>query len=206
MVLMTATAIGAVVYRVMEARKNAPVPLVTSLREWRAYSDLGASVGAKDAPVQVVVFSDFQCPYCRRFADSVRAVLARYPGRVRMVFRHRPIDEIHPHATAAARASICADRAGRFMEMHDALFAAQDSIGAIAWTAFAVRAGIQDTASFTTCLSDETVTATLADDRKDADALGVTGTPVVLVNEVKVRGMPQRAVLDSLVSQRVNPR
>ncbi len=200
MVLMTATALGAVVYRVAETRRNAPVPLVSEIREWRSYGSSGSVIGAADAPVQLVVFSDFQCPYCKQFADSARAVMARHPGRIRMVFRHRPIESIHPHATAAARAAVCADRAGRFEQMHDALFGAQDSIGVLPWEEFVARAGIEDTASFSACQSSELPAATLARDRKAADELGVSGTPVVLVNGIKVLGMPQRSVLDSLVS------
>ena len=205
MVAMTVVALGAVAFRVIEARRNAPVPLVSELRQWREYGAEGAVIGAAGAPVQLVVFSDFQCPYCRQFAESARAVLARYPGRVRLVFRHRPIDDLHPHATRAAQAAICADQVGRFEGMHDALFGAQDSIGALPWTQFALRAGIEDTASFLACLSGDAATTILARDRAVADELGVTGTPVMLVNEVKVRGMPQRRVLDSLVSARVSP-
>lgn len=206
MVTMTVVAIGAVAYRVTEVQKHSPVPIISEIREWRSYGSRGSAIGSPNADVQIVVFSDFQCPYCREFADSARAVIARYPTRVRMVFRHHPIDDIHPHATAAARASICADRMGRFEQMHNAMFDVQDSIGVLPWTYFAERAGIEDTAVFVSCLSSDLPDATLRHDRADADRLAVSGTPVVLINETRVLGMPPRRVLDSLVSLKMGHR
>lgn len=201
MVATTIAAAGAIAFRAREVARNASPSQLSAYKRWKDVSAVGASVGPTHARVTIVVFSDFQCPYCKRFADSSRAVLSRYPDGVRMVFRHRPIEQLHPHAEGAARAAICADRVNRFAAMHDLLFDHQDSIGVKTWASFALDAGLADTNTFNMCLQSSQTTLALATDRSAADRVGVSGTPLVLVNGVMIRGMPQRSVLDSLVRQ-----
>ena len=97
-----------------------------------ARSSLAASVeptdhtlGPDHAPVTLVEYGDFECPICRMAAPAVRLLLDRYPNQVRLVFRHFPLEEAHPHALEAAEAAESAAAQGRFWEMHDLLFANQ---------------------------------------------------------------------------------
>src|SRR4051794_4042673 len=79
-------------------------------------------MGPSHAPVTVVEYGDFECPNCKQAAPGVKLLLQRFPGRVRMVWRHFPLEEVHPHALHAALASEVAAAQGKFWPMHDLLF------------------------------------------------------------------------------------
>ncbi len=79
-------------------------------------------LGASHAPVTIVEYGDFECPNCKQAAPGVRLLLQRYAGRIRFAYRHFPLEEVHPHALAAAEAAECAGSQGKFWEMHDLLF------------------------------------------------------------------------------------
>jgi protein-disulfide isomerase len=83
------------------------------------------ALGSPDAPVTVVEYADFECPYCAEAAPGIRLMLARYGSQVRYAFRHFPLEEVHPHALAAAEASECAAAQGQFWPMHDLLYRRQ---------------------------------------------------------------------------------
>jgi protein-disulfide isomerase len=83
------------------------------------------ALGPDHAPVTIVEYGDFECPICKMAAPGVKLLLDRHPNRVRLVFRHFPIEEAHPHALQAAEAAEAAAAQGRFWEMHDLLFANQ---------------------------------------------------------------------------------
>src|SRR5208283_1293688 len=85
--------------------------------------------GPRDAPVTIVEFSDFQCPYCGSAAPVLKQLLATYPTQVRLVFRNLPLRTMHPQAIYAAQAGVCADAQGKFWEIHDVLFTRQSRLG-----------------------------------------------------------------------------
>jgi protein-disulfide isomerase len=87
-----------------------------------AVSAVDYVLGAAHAPVTVVEYGDFECPNCKQAAPAVKLLLERFAGRVRLVFRHFPLEEVHPHALHAALAAEAAGAQGRFWEMHDLLF------------------------------------------------------------------------------------
>ena len=99
------------------------VVLLTPPREAITVAQNEPSAGRADAPVQIVMYSDFQCPFCARVGATVKKVQETYGDRVRVVFRDFPLSSIHPRATAAAVAARCAYEQGRFWEYHDRLFA-----------------------------------------------------------------------------------
>lgn len=191
---------GLVVRREMGARTAAPASAADRVDDWRRYAEQGRRMGAGDAPVTVVVFSDFQCPACARFAEALAEVERRHPGRLSAVYRHFPLPN-HAYAVPAARAAECAGVQGRFREMHDALFAAQDSIGIRPFGRYAALAGVPDAAAFETCLQDEESARAVRRDANAAAALGVTATPTLLVNGRRVQGAPSAARLEEMVEQ-----
>jgi protein-disulfide isomerase len=79
-------------------------------------------LGPEHAPVTLVEYADFECPNCKQAAPAVKLLLERFAERVRVVFRHFPVEEVHPHALLAAQAAECAGAQGRFWPMHDLLF------------------------------------------------------------------------------------
>jgi protein-disulfide isomerase len=80
------------------------------------------ALGAPHAPITVVEYGDFECPICKQAAPGLNLLLARFPGQSRLVFRHFPLEEVHPHALLAAEAAECAGAQGKFWAMHDLLF------------------------------------------------------------------------------------
>ena len=79
-------------------------------------------LGAAHGPATIVEYGDFECPICKQSAPGLKGLLERFPGRIRFVWRHFPLEELHPHALAAAEAAECAAAQGKFWEMHDLLF------------------------------------------------------------------------------------
>lgn len=200
---MTAVAVGSVIYRVRESSANAPVDMFGVQKDWARFASVGAHVGNPAAKITVTVFSDFQCPYCAKFATTAREMLDRYPNDVRMVFRHSPINSLHAHAEPAARAAICADAVGKFREFHDAIFKQQDSLGKKSWGAFAIDATISDSSALVRCMASEATSAVLSRDQEAAVAIKLSGTPLVLVDEVVIRRTPDRLQMDSLIRLRL---
>jgi protein-disulfide isomerase len=166
-----------------------PRPRTEQVRDWRRYAAQGHRAGPAAAPVDIVVFSDFQCPACRMLAGYLDAIRMEFPDQVAVVRRHAPL-AIHPYAVAAAQASECAARQGRFEQFHDALFQAQASIGTLPWDRFAQVAGVPDTEAFDRCMAETGPVAALARDTTDARGLRLNSTPTFLINGTLFRGTP----------------
>ena len=145
------------------------------------------SLGPVDAPVTLVEFSDFQCPYCARLAPVVKRIAGEYPGQVRVVFRQFPLRSIHAHAQKAAEASLCAFDQGRFWEMHDSLFGDIKKLGPEDLTARAKRLNL-DMEAFDQCLNSGKYAAAVQQDLEDGMAAGVSGTPAVFINGRVLKG------------------
>jgi len=158
-----------------------------AVKDWSQYATAGHRQGPADAKVTIVEFADFQCPFCAKTSAELSEIYRHNPGEVAIVFRHFPLS-IHPFAGAAAQASECAGREGKFQAYHDLLYSAQAEIGIESWSGFARRAGVVNIAAFESCLSDETVTKVILRDRAAGLALGVTGTPTLLVNGIEAVG------------------
>jgi protein-disulfide isomerase len=168
--------------------------------DWRRYADVGRWIGPPDATVILVEFSDFQCPWCKRLLTELRQVRHRYPNDFAILYRHLPLTSLHPHAKAAAVAAECAGRLGHFEGMHDILFESSDSLGVVPWHSLARRAGVADADSgeFNACLVDPAAIAVVERDSTAAAALG-QGTPMSLIEGVRIRGSVPATVLDSIV-------
>jgi protein-disulfide isomerase len=141
-----------------------------------------ALIGSPDAKVVVIEYSDFQCPFCMKFFDQTLPLIAKKyinTGKIALVFRHLPLDSIHPFAQKAAEASECAGKEGKFWPMHDALFAAPKNL---ALPALLGRArNLTLSSSFDECLTGGTMSAKVLADAKSAVELGITGTPAFLI-------------------------
>ncbi len=151
-------------------------------------TDLAVAVGATDhvlgpehAPVAVVVYGDFQCPTCKQAAPTVRLLLERFAGRVRLVFRHFPLEEAHREALNAAEAAECAAEQGKFWEMHDLLFANQDRLALKHLHGYAERLGL-DLARFTAEMDDHVYLQRVREHQDSGRRSHVRGTPGFFVN------------------------
>ncbi len=181
-----------------EPLPNAENSLAETVSDWHSYALHGRLMGPANAPVHIVIFSDFQCPACRRLADELRTIRARSPNQVSITYRYYPLQQ-HPYAASAARASECAGNQGKFEAFHNALFADQGAIGRVPWAHFATAAGVRDTVSFKRCTSEHTPVPALAIDTADGNRLGIRVTPTLLVNDIEVRGTPGLASLEDII-------
>lgn len=195
-VLCAVVLTGLVVRRELFSSSPTPAPVEQVVPDWRRYAAEGRRTGPADAPVTVVVFSDFQCPACRMLAESLDSVTARHPSQVAVVYRHFPLSAVHPHATAAARASECAGDQGRFSAFHDALFREQALIGIQPWRRFAEGAGVADLDAFDRCVAGNAPDAAILRDGRAGQRLEVTGTPTLLINQHRVQGAPPLGELE----------
>ena len=167
-----------------EAQWDLTVPAYRVAIETEGHSALGP----EDAPVEIVIFSDFECPYCRRFnnaVDELREAEA-YEDKVRFVYRHYPLRNMHPLAQKAAEASICAEDQGQFWEFHDALWTDED-LSPDNLEQHAVLLGL-DTEAFAECVNSGRHYERVQADFEAAMALGQGGTPAVFVNGRYVGG------------------
>ena len=142
--------------------------------------------GTDGARVTIVEFSDFQCPYCAAAQPTLERLLHEYDGEVKLVYRHYPLPS-HPNAQKAAEASECAADEGQFWQMHDAMYANQQSLDAAGLARLAAGIGVSE-GSFSTCIESGEKTAKIAADVFDGNRFGVTGTPTFFVNGIPVVG------------------
>ena len=148
------------------------------------------ALGRRDAPVTVVEFSDYQCPFCRQFvAATLPALKSAYvdAGKVRWVFRDFPIDHLHPQARKAAEAARCAGDQGKYWEMHDVLFQNQQALAPEQLSEHASRLGL-DTAAFGACLASGKHVATIQKNYGDGTSAGVRGTPSFVIGRTRPDG------------------
>jgi protein-disulfide isomerase len=136
--------------------------------------------GPTEAPVTVVEYGDFECPYCGQAEPVVRELLRDF-GDVRYVWRHLPLNDVHPNAQLAAEAAEAAADQGAFWEMHDLLLDHQDRLGPTDLMGYGEQLGL-DVERFTDRLRDHSDAARVAEDVDSADLSGVSGTPTFFVN------------------------
>ncbi|HSK78504.1 MAG TPA: thioredoxin domain-containing protein [Thermoanaerobaculia bacterium] len=146
----------------------------------------GPSQGPANAPVTIVEFSDFQCPFCSRIIPTLNQVKEKYGDKVRIVFRQYPLP-MHAEAQKAAEASLCANDQGKFWQLHDAMFANQGALKVDQLKAKAAELGLNAEA-FNSCLDSSKYAAQVAADMKEGSAAGVSGTPAMFVNGRFING------------------
>jgi len=144
------------------------------------------AVGPVDAPVTLVEYTDFQCPYCARAQGVLKDVTARYDGVLRHVFKNLPLP-MHNNARVAAESSLCAADQGKFWELHDWMFANGSALSREAIVAQAVELGM-DEAKLNACLDEKTHGADVDDDMAEAHSLGINGTPGFMINGRLING------------------
>lgn len=144
--------------------------------------------GAADAPVTIVEYSDFHCPFCRRVQPTLTALLEKYPGQVRLVYKHLPLDGLHPQARRVSEAAWCAGQQDRFWQFHDAVYADTSSDASESTlNRYAAAAGL-DAGKFAACLSSPEAKSAVQREVAQGEALGLNSTPGFFVNGREVRG------------------
>jgi protein-disulfide isomerase len=187
--------------RNIEAGRAAPASatrVLSFVHDWRALTDSNAArdsaYGNASAPVQMIVFADYQCAGCAALHALLDVARDSVPGLFALSVRHYPLS-IHAHARAAANAAECARDHKRFAAYEAVLYGSQSTIGLKSYTHFAERAGIADTARFSACVRDGVHLTRVDADRARADQLHLPGTPVYIVNGQPHFGAPPLATL-----------
>ena len=167
-------------------RAKTPVRVLLEAPRQTVAAANGAAKGPATAPIEIIEFSDFQCPFCLRSNPTVTQVLKTYGDRVRFVYRHFPLGN-HPNARPAAEASQCAAEQGKFWEYHDALFANPSRLGDADLKQHAVGLGL-DPKRFNACVDTHKYKAQVDADMAAGEAAGVNGTPAFFVNGRMLNG------------------
>jgi protein-disulfide isomerase len=158
------------------------------------------SLGPDDAPITIVEFSDYQCPYCTAwYQQTFSQLLAAYPDQIRFVYRDLPLP-MHSEAVPAAEAADCAGEQAAYWKFHDALFSDKYPLGRAAYEKYADELGL-DTAAFKTCLDDHRYQAEVQSDAADAAQLGLSGTPSFVINGRIVVGALPFANFKSIIDE-----
>jgi protein-disulfide isomerase len=139
------------------------------------------AIGPAHAPVTVVEYGDFECPNCKQAAPAVKLLVERFAERVRFVFRHFPLEEVHPHALRAAEAAECAGGQGKFWPMHDLLFENQSHLKLEHLRHYAERLEL-DLARFTAEMDDEIYLQRVREHIATGRQSGARNTPTFFVN------------------------
>jgi len=157
------------------------------------------STGSPSAPVTIVEFSDFQCPYCRAAENSLKQIRQKYGDQITLVYMDFPLS-FHSHAMDAARAARCAADQTKFWQFHDALFADQGKLGPDDLKRTAAHLGLEP-AKFNSCFSSEAHAAGIRQDIAEGNSLGVSGTPTFFINGRKLVGAQPAPQLEEVIDQ-----
>lgn len=157
------------------------------------------SKGPAGAPITIVEFGDFQCPFCRAAEGTVKQMLQQYDGKVRLVYMDFPLS-FHSHAMDAARAGRCAEDQGKFWQYHDALFADQRKLSPTDLKATAAKLGL-DAKRFNACFDDDKHAAGIKADIAQGRSLGVSGTPTFFINGRALEGALPPAQFSQIINE-----
>jgi protein-disulfide isomerase len=180
---------------VVEAATQAP-----QYRRYDIPTDGFYSIGPKDAPITIVEFSDYQCPFCRRWHQEVyQPLLAAYPGKIKLVYRNLPLTSIHPDALGAAEAAMCAGEQDAYWPYHEKLFSSE-TLGTQTYIQYAQDLSL-NMDKFQTCISDHKYQAAVESDSDFAINLGVSSTPTFFINGLAVVGAQPLDVFKQVIDK-----
>ena len=179
---------------------EAPQPTQSPYTRYDIPTEGYPSLGPADAPIVIVEFSDFQCPFCRRFHDDTyQALLDAYPGQIRFVYRNLPLTQIHPAAMPSAIASLCANDQDAYWEYHAKLFSSE-TLDEATYIQYATDLGL-NVETFTACLSSGSHDAFIQEDMNFALDLGVQSTPTFFINGLAIVGAQPLANFQQIIDK-----
>jgi protein-disulfide isomerase len=179
-------------------RRKAKIAILLEAPRVEVASDPARLKGPADAPVRIVEFSDYECPFCRSEEPVVKEVLAKYGDRVSLAYRDFPLTQIHPRAQLAAEASRCAAAEGKFWEYHDRLFTQPAKLEPADLTEHARLAGL-DLAKFSACLDGRKQQDAVGKDADEGHDAGVDGTPAFFINGIYFNGAQPASVFEKII-------
>ncbi len=156
--------------------------------------------GSEKAPVTVVKFEDFHCPFCKQAQPTFNELLSRYNGKVRLVHKDLPLESLHPQARQAAEAARCAYEQGKFWEYHDKLYANSPKASADDLKSYAKDVGL-NVDSFDRCFASGKYKAVVQQDLNEGAQLGLTGTPTFFINGREISGNQPLEAFEAIIDE-----
>ena len=179
---------------------EAPVTAEPQYTRYDIPIDGAYALGPADAPITIVEFSDYECPFCKRWhAEVYEQLLAAYPGKIKFVYRNLPLTSIHPDAQGAAEAAMCAGEQDAYWQFHDKLLSGE-FLGNSAYTQYAQDLNLNMT-SFSACITDQKYKAAIQADSDFALNLGVRSTPTFFINGLAIVGAQPLDVFKQVIDQ-----
>ena len=162
-------------------------------------TDGSPAIGPANAPITIVEFSDYQCPYCRKWHEEVfHRLLQDYQDKVRFVYRDFPLSGLHPEAEGAAEAAYCAGDQGNYWQYHDLLFSGQAELGTAGFDQYAKSLNL-DLPKFDACMSTHRYQATVQANYNFAANLGIQSTPTFFINGLAIVGAQSYDVFKQVI-------
>lgn len=175
------------------------IEIPTDIKRYDIPLDDDPILGPADAPITIVEFSDYQCPYCSKWHQEVfKKLLETYKGQIRFVYRDFPLKSIHPDAVPAAEAANCAGEQNAYWEYHDALFSNKYGFGEQAYLQYATELGL-NTEQFKTCFDERRYSDEVEADFQYAAQFGVSSTPTFFINGLAVVGAQPYELFTQLI-------
>jgi protein-disulfide isomerase len=156
--------------------------------------------GSEKAPVTIVKFEDFHCPFCKQVQPTFNELLSQYNGKVRLVHKDLPLESLHPQARQAAEAARCAYEQGKFWEYHDKLYANSPKASADDLKSYAKEVDL-DVDSFDRCFASGKYKAVVQQDLKEGAQLGLTGTPTIFINGREISGNQPLEAFEAIIDE-----
>lgn len=181
-------------------REQAEIVILLRRPKVNAAHDRARVRGNTNAPVIIVEFSDFSCPFCRRAESTLNGVLAKYQGKVSLAYRDFPVRNLHPQAQAAAEASRCAAEQGKFWEYHDVLFESPDKLSHEGLLESARNLNL-DEKRFSQCLDTGRYKTQVEQDLQEGVKVGVSGTPTFFINGVLLAGAESASEFEKIIDE-----
>lgn len=170
------------------------------VENWQQLQLKGQKTGSENAPVQIVEFFDYECPFCKSVQPAVEAVQQKYPAEVSVAYEHFPLGG-HNFAFEAAVAAECAGKQNNFKPFHDLLFAHQDRIDTFPYDSLAAEANVADIVSFKRCMEGEETVAIVESGLHLAEQLQINSIPTFIINGKLVSGALSEQHLEGLVRE-----
>lgn len=179
---------------------EAPVTAQPQFIRYEVAAEGFPSLGPSDAPITIIEFSDYQCPYCRRWHQQVfQPLFNAYPGKIRLVYRHFPLTSIHPDAFPAAEAAMCAGEQDAYWQFHEKLFSSS-ALGEKIYLQYARELGL-DMEMFTSCIAEGRFREAVQADLDFAANLGVRSTPTFFINGLAIVGAQPLEIFKQVIDK-----
>ena len=187
---------------IAQLQKESSVEILLQRPALEITADPGRVRGNPRAPVTILEFGDFQCPFCREVQGTLKTILDKYGDKVRLAFRDFPLNQIHPQAQQAAEAGRCAGEQGKFWEYHDLLYENQRRLDLGGLKDLAQTAGL-DANRFSSCMASGQYRPSIESDLQMGNGAGVNGTPGFFINGVPLAGAQPVAAFEQIIDSQL---